>query len=600
MKLRLRGRLFLVSFGLIALVGAPTGVFLETRLRRILTEQIEERLVREAALASVALEAVPADAPLNVVDAIADRLGEASAARVTVIAEDGRVTGDSSLATQTLPSVESHRDRPEVVQARAEGQGTASRFSTTVATRMLYMAVRDDAHGYIRVAKPLSEVDQAISQLRAVLLLGAGLALLLAGLMSAVATQLTARPLLALVERARRLTSSGEDGREEPVAEELRFLAGSFERLAQDLNSSVSALAAERDRLDAILDAMGEGVMTVAEDMTLGLINPAARKVFGQPTAAAGVPLAKLCDVPEFLELAETGTQQATAGEISLGPPPRNISVAGAPLGKSRGVLLVLRDVTKVRRLEAVRRDFVANISHELRTPVSVIRANSETLLNGAIDDPKQGRVFAEASLRHAERLSHLLSDLLDLGRLEADAYKMTLDWLDLQPIFDMAASTVEPVAKKRKVSVNVAATRGLVKADQQAIVQVLVNLLENAAKYTSEAGHVWLTADLTGAVMRIEVRDDGPGVAPEHRPRLFERFYRADAGRSREMGGTGLGLSIVKHLVINMGGSVGMEPVEPHGSCFWFSLPGAEGEVPSQPPAPAGPAGAEALVRDR
>lgn len=598
MKLRLRGRLFLVSLGLILLVGTPTGAFLEARLRRILTEQIELRLEREAALARVALESVPVGADLAAIDRIADRLGDASTARVTVIARDGTVLGDSSLSPPQLAVVESHRNRPEVLAANRTGRGQVSRFSQTIGTRMMYVAIKDPRHGFIRIAKPLEEVDEAIAQLRTVLLLGAGIALMLAGFISAVATQITARPLLSLVERARHLSTSSDDDRDVSEAEELGYLAGSFERLAQDLNASVSALASERDRLDAILNAMGEGIVAVSPDMRVQLINPAARKLLNRKDAAEGVLLREVCDNEGLLELAQE-REDAGMGEFEVGTPPRNISVFCAPLHRKRGQLLVLRDVTKVRRLEAVRRDFVANISHELRTPVSVIRANSETLLAGALEDPKQGRVFVEACLRHSERLSNLLSDLLDLGRLEADAYKMSLEWVQLQPLFDIAVSTVEPVTKRRGVEITVEPNESRVRADQQAIVQVLVNLLENAAKYTSEQGQVWLSAHLKDGIMRIEVRDNGPGVAPKHRPRLFERFYRADAGRSREMGGTGLGLSIVKHLVINMGGSVGMEPVEPHGSCFWFSLPGTEGDVPELSPSASHPA-AHALMMKR
>lgn len=573
MKLRLRGRLFLVSLGLILLVGTPTGAFLEARLRRILTDQIELRLEREAALAKVALEAVPVDADLRTFDGIADRLGTAGGARVTVIAKDGRVLGDSSLSTGQLATVESHRERPEVLAADVTGNGQVSRFSRTLGTRMMYVAIKDPRHGYIRVAKPLAEVDQAISQLRAVLLLGAGIALVLAGFISAVAARITARPLLSLVERARNLSTSADEERDVSEAEELGYLAGSFERLAQDLNSSVSALASERDRLDAILSAMGEGIVSVSPELRVQLINPAARKLLNRRDAAEGMSLREVCDHEGLLSFVQDLEEPGT-GEFQVGTPPRNISVFSAPIEHQRGQLLVLRDVTKVRRLEAVRRDFVANISHELRTPVSVIRANSETLLAGALEDPKQGRVFVEACLRHAERLTNLLSDLLDLGRLEADAYKMSLAWLPLQPLFDIAVSSVETVAKRRGVVIAVEPTESRIKADQQAIVQVLVNLLENAAKYTSEQGHVWLTAHLKDGIMRIEVRDDGPGVAPKHRPRLFERFYRADAGRSREMGGTGLGLSIVKHIAEAHGGRVSVESLPGAGSTFVLSVP--------------------------
>jgi two-component system phosphate regulon sensor histidine kinase PhoR len=225
--------------------------------------------------------------------------------------------------------------------------------------------------------------------------------------------------------------------------------------------------------------------------------------------------------------------------------------------------------------MENMRRDLVANVSHELRTPVSIIRANAETLLDGALQDPEQARSFVQAILRHSERLSNLLSDLLDLAKIEGGAYPLCLENLNVRGAVQRAVDTLSRVAKVKRVRVAVNVPNDLFAlADVQALDQVLVNLLDNAIKYSFEAGAIEIRAASSNDEVRIFVADDGPGIAERHRARVFERFYRIDTGRSRALGGTGLGLSIVKHLALLMHGTVGVEPVEPHGSAFWISLP--------------------------
>jgi two-component system phosphate regulon sensor histidine kinase PhoR len=239
--------------------------------------------------------------------------------------------------------------------------------------------------------------------------------------------------------------------------------------------------------------------------------------------------------------------------------------------------VLLLEDVTAMRRLETVRRDFVANVSHELRTPVAVIRANAETLIAGAKDDPQMGPKLIDGLHRNAERLARILADLLDLSRLDAGQYRLEVAPVTVRSVTEQSLSAVETPAQKRGVTVEVSVPETLsVKADAKALDQILVNLIDNAVKYTKPEGHVWVEAKELGDKVRIEVRDDGPGIADKHRERVFERFYRADPSRSRDAGGTGLGLSIVKHLVESMGGAVGVEPNAPSGSIFWLQLPRA------------------------
>jgi two-component system phosphate regulon sensor histidine kinase PhoR len=248
--------------------------------------------------------------------------------------------------------------------------------------------------------------------------------------------------------------------------------------------------------------------------------------------------------------------------------------VRATPQGESGGAVLVMHDATEIRRLETVRRDFVANVSHELRTPVSIIQANTETLLLGALDEPAQARRFLDAIRRNAERLGQLISDLLDISRIEAGKYAIEMRPLSMASVAHSVSKSVSESCRRRGVVLEVSVDRELrVRADAGALEQVLVNLVENAVKYGPEGGTVELAAVEQGAVVRIEVRDEGPGIALAHRRRVFERFYRVDPGRSRNMGGTGLGLAIVKNLTEAMGGEVGVDSREPTGSAFWLRL---------------------------
>jgi two-component system phosphate regulon sensor histidine kinase PhoR len=239
------------------------------------------------------------------------------------------------------------------------------------------------------------------------------------------------------------------------------------------------------------------------------------------------------------------------------------------------GVVVVLDDVTEVRRLERVRKDFVANVSHELRTPISVIKANAETLLEGALDDPPAARRFVEGLYRHADRLGRLVSDLLDISRLESGRRELAEEAIPLAEVVDdVVESLLGEAAAKGVVITSVVSDEIEVQVDPKALEQVFFNLLDNAIKYSPRGSTVELVASVQPDGVRVEVRDDGPGIDPKHRERIFERFYRVDPGRSREMGGTGLGLSIVKHLVESMSGELGVEPRRPRGSVFWLRLP--------------------------
>jgi len=381
------------------------------------------------------------------------------------------------------------------------------------------------------------------------------------------------RPVLALIkdvqnivrDPAKRIPAITGDA-------DIRELARWINAIAEDSERSRDALHHERTLLASVADGLTQGVIAIDGERKIEMLNDAARRMLGVQSSLVGEPLLEFVRVPELRELIDH-TNDATA-EVQLPHGPRTLIRAARTWGRA-GRVLLLEDVTNVRKLETVRRDFVANVSHELRTPVAVIRANAETLLAGAKNDPLMSTKLIDGLHRNAERLARILADLLDLSRLDAGQYRLDLAPTSVKVVTEQSLTAVETQAQARKVEVLVDIPDQLsVRADAKALDQILVNLIDNGVKYTQAEGHVWVAAKELDKAIRIEVRDDGPGISDKHRARVFERFYRADPSRSREAGGTGLGLSIVKHLVESMGGEVGVEPNTPRGSIFWLQLP--------------------------
>ena len=401
---------------------------------------------------------------------------------------------------------------------------------------------------------------------------------LLVALVSAMAGALAGIAIMR--RRTRSLVDQTKDvvrdlGRRVPpgTTDELRELGEWINFLAEDAQKGHKAFARERVLLSSVADGLTQGVIALDADNRIELLNHAARKMLDVTSSPLGEPLVEFVRVPELREL--IAGKLGDSAEVQLPMGPRTLVRVARSYG-SEGCVLLLEDVTAMRRLETVRRDFVANVSHELRTPVAVIRANAETLIAGAKNDPVMSGKLIDGLHRNAERLARIIADLLDLSRLDAGQYRLEIAPTEIGPVVEQSLTAVEPQAAARKVTVTVAIPPELtVRADGKALDQILVNLIDNAVKYSRPEGHVWVEARADGdATVRIEVRDDGPGIAAKHRERVFERFYRADPSRSREAGGTGLGLSIVKHLVESMSGEVGVEPNAPTGSIFWLRLP--------------------------
>ncbi|MCO4745724.1 MAG: PAS domain-containing protein [Proteobacteria bacterium] len=577
-------RIFRVVIAVVLLVGLPTSLLLERSLSHDLIEQIEQRLLARARVADAVSQTVPATA----LPSLAKDLGTADA-RVTFIRADGEVVADSWVEDTDLGELDNHAERPEIVKALEGGKGIARRYSTTVGTDLIYVAVKRDFNGtpgVVRVATPLTELDTSIAHLRATLVTSGLLALALATLASWFAAAMVNRELEDLLREARTLAGplelpdeADEDDEDDDRAEHSRE-SGEFpsdrpraresERLEDELTQAVRGLAEQRDLVRAVLDGMSDGVVALDADGRVRVANEAAVGLFGWKKVPKGKRFGKRVPgaLAEHVAALDGVPVQA---ELKLAHR-QLIEVASAPLPRTGGRVLVLRDVTELRRLETVRRDFVGNVSHELGTPVAVIIANTETLLEGGALEDEIGRVrFTEAIDRQARRLGDLIADLLQITRIEAGELPLNIAPVRIEDAVLAVIESTGPNAQRHHVSVRSEDASGSVLADARALHSILENLVINAIKYGD--GEVVIAADVGKDRTRIVVRDDGPGIPVEHRERVFERFYRVDKGRSREVGGTGLGLSIVRNLTAAMGGSVGVKRSAEGGAAFWVEL---------------------------
>jgi two-component system phosphate regulon sensor histidine kinase PhoR len=586
MKLGVRGKLFFAALAVICLSLGAMYLRLASALEAELTKRLGEELEARASL--VEAEASSRSHPLDDLrawDTLADDLGARARVRVTIIRKDGVVLGDSDLYWPDVAKLENHGSRPEVVGALERGVGTSTRFSTTEKTRMMYMAMPfrrgGEVAGVARVAMPLTQVDDAKRSLSRIVLGGSAGGALVAVALSWAGSFWLSRRVRPIAEAARRMQAGDLGARTRLTGtDELGELGVALDRLASGLSVAVGDLSRERDVLSTVLEEMSEGVLLLDAQGTVALMNPAFREMLLLTAGAIGRPLLEVVRNAELKELIDSvnASRSAEHAEIELGGLlPRRVLVRATPLrAPQRGLLAVLIDVTESRRLESLRRDFVANVSHELRTPVAAVLSAAETLQSGAIADREAAPRFVDIVVRNAERLQRLIEDLLELSRIESRELNLKPEELEFEPVVRGVFAMLQSKATKKKIEllVRVDAKARTVVGDRRAIEQILTNLVDNAVKYCGEGAKVLVSARLDVNSVHVSVEDTGPGIAHDHLPRIFERFYRVDAGRSREVGGTGLGLSIVKHLVEAMGGSVEVRSEVGKGTTFAFSMP--------------------------
>jgi two-component system phosphate regulon sensor histidine kinase PhoR len=435
---------------------------------------------------------------------------------------------------------------------------------------MHYVAVGAADGLVLRLGAPLSGINATVRGMQRQLLVASGIALAIALALGMVAARVASDPLRAMTANAERLARGQYDlGPPSTSPDEFGLLSRTLSQLAAELESKIGDLVAERDRLSAILAGMAEGVVVTDANGEVVLANPAAAQVLGAPLDEGAKLDVGAPEVRAFLEGSGSNVREAEI-ETAAG---RAIALYVKPLAAGR--VTVLRDMTRIRRLLSLRRDFVANVSHELRTPVTAIQGYAETLLRGTVDAATT-RQFLEIIHRQSMRIGQLVTSLLRLSELEAAPEdEAVMEPVPLLAVADAVADTVRARAAASGAAVAVRVPSDLLaRGDPSGVEQVLLNLVDNAVKYGKPKGTVTVRGTREGAQALVTVEDDGPGIAPEHLPRLFERFYRVDAGRSRDRGGSGLGLAIVKHLVDSMGGKIEVESTVGRGSTFSVRLP--------------------------
>ncbi len=564
-------------------------IYLHFGLSAQLMEQAEENLARNARLARRQLvSSVSESRRSHRMDELADEIGRALGVRVTVISASGRLLADSGVAPGAAADLGSRAERPEVVAAREKGIGSSVRESSRGDGALLYLALPIDAGpfsgGVIRLAMSLREIEQTIGKMRGLLLVTCALAFLLAIAVSFGAGVIVRRGFDEIYEAVAKISRGDFSHRiASRRQDELGELARTMDVLASEVEAHLDELRNERDRLEAILEGMAEGVMVTNAAGDILLVNSAFREFFPSlPEFEDGAPIpleaVRSTEVQEAVR--DMLTRPAARLEREVEVLPARTLTLHAERARAEGesnLVLVFHDVSEVKRLAGMRREFTANVSHELRTPLTAIQWASQTLEVTTGSDPEATRRFASTINRHARRLSALVEDLLELGRIESKQEHVRPEEVSMRNAMDSVAHTLAPAVEKRgvRLDMEIPEEADHVRADPAALERILINLAENGVNHSSEGSEITVSGRLReDGFVEVSVADRGEGIPPEHIPRIFERFYRVDSARSRENGGTGLGLSIVKHLVQEMGGDVWVESAPGRGSTFRFTVP--------------------------
>jgi two-component system phosphate regulon sensor histidine kinase PhoR len=587
---------------LILLATGIVGTLLAVRVERDTLADIDRRLRAEAMLlrdiAATELSA-PRDAGQREsrLQRRVEDLGEEIGTRLTIIRADGVVIAESDINPARM---DNHGSRPEVLEALERGVGTSSRYSDSVHRQMRYFAltvtIDGELLGFARASVPLDVISSRLGQLRNAVVVAAAVAIVVALVLGFLYARRVTKPVRRMAAAAEAIVGGRDHGRVEiHTGDELGDMARAFNTMNDKLQHSIATVETDRNKLEAILASMVEGVVAVDREQRVVHMNEVARQLLGitseyvtgrelgavvgvrEISAVLSETLARGRLVHRVLELPGAPQGGAAKGRD------RTLDVHASPLqagGETfSGAVLVLDDITQLRRLETVRRDFVGNVSHELKTPVTAIRGLVETLLDDPEIDPIRRVRFMTKIRNQAERLTSLVTDLLSLSRLESGGLN-ELEPIDVRRAVERSAHALKSTAEARRIAIVTESPPHpvMVEADEEILIQAVSNLLDNALKYTSGGGSVWARVRNDGDEhVVIEIQDTGIGIEPRHHHRIFERFYRVDKARSRELGGTGLGLAIVKHIALALGGEVSLDSSPGCGSTFRIRLPRTE-----------------------
>ena len=539
-----------------------------------LRNEIERNLTQKTQLLAHRVET---DRSHSLAD-IAAQEGQSAGARVTIIDPTGKVLADSEA---NPASMENHSARPEFVAALSGKIGSDERRSATLSIPFLYIAVPVSG-GAVRLAYPLSDVEAVSAEVRRRLEAASALAFLFALLVAAVAAHWSGRRLERIVDVAARIADGDLQARVlEPSQDEIGRVAGAIDKTARRVEQSFEAVRSSQRQLETLLNSMQDAVIAVSADGLVQWANQPMNRLVPQGTRLQQ-PVVETIRDPDFLASVKeaTTTREVKTARATSIVPGRAFDVTAAPLPDG-GAVAVLRDLTETERVEKTRRDFIANVSHELRTPLTSIQGYAETLLDTTPENGTPTREFLEIIRKNASRMSRLTEDLLTLARVESGETRFDAEPVPPAELLHDAEESFREIARTHGIDLRiqdypVPESLPTVLADREAIHQVFSNLIDNALKYGASGGRIVLGARSVPHAVEFCVQDFGAGIASEHLPRLFERFYRVDKARSRESGGTGLGLAIAKHIMLAHGGSIRAESELAHGSTFLFTLPAA------------------------
>jgi len=559
-------------------------------VRELTLASNREQLVSRARLAArIIAESEPiaskAGRPANL-DPLVDEVGALAGTRITVVTRAGVVLGDSAEDPAVMVN---HADRPEIKTALAGEIGSTLRWSATLGKEMLYVALPPDpalGGAVVRAATPSVTIGAVMRGFSSRLLTAALAIGALGAALALVLSRRVIRPLEDLEHASSRFAAGDLTFRAPNTGSyETARLAQAFNGMATQLDERFRAIAAQRNEQEAVLSSMVEGVLAVDVDERVTTMNLAAGRLLGiEPHRALGRSIQEVtrnADIQQFV-LEAGRSEDVVERELTLhSPDVRVLQGHGARIRDSRGsrigTVVVLNDVTRMRRLETLRRDFVANVSHELKTPITSIKGFVATLLDGAMDNPEDTRRFLEIVARHADRLTTIIDDLLSLSRIEQEDQENTLETArsGVRETIKRAMDASAVLAAEGRIRLELDCAENLIGVFNARLVeQAVTNLVDNAVKYSEAGSTVNVSARRVGHVTEVAVRDSGVGIEAQHLDRLFERFYRVDKARSRKLGGTGLGLAIVKHIALAHGGTVQVESMPGRGSTFTLKIP--------------------------
>ena len=521
------------------------------------------------------------------IQALCDTLGRELACRITVVSPSGEVIGDSE---EDPAQMENHADRPEIREALMGDVGISTRYSYTLSMKMMYVAVSVQQNGttlgVVRTSLPVTVLSQTLVLMYRRIVLTGFLVAVAAALVSLVLARRIKKPLEELRESALRFGRGDLEHRLYiPTPEEFNVLAGAMNQMAAQLRDRLKTITDQRNELESILASMIEGVLVIDTEERILRFNQAAGDLFGmKPEEARARSIQEVIrniDLLRFIRKTLFSDQTDEREIVLRDEEERFLRVYGTILrnevNEKIGALIVLNDITRLKRLENIRRDFVANVSHELKTPITAIKGSVETLKDGACDNVKDTQRFLDIITKHSDRLNTIIEDLMSLSRIEQEAEKkqLILEAGNLKDVLDEAVSVCQNKAAAKRIKIELDCTDDVkIRMNPPLLEEAIINLVDNAIKYSDVGSTVRIEGMQRSGQVIVNVQDWGMGIPREHLPRIFERFYRVDKARSRKLGGTGLGLAIVKHIVQAHGGSIAVESTPGQGSIFTLHLP--------------------------